>query len=75
MFTLLDHRGFPVTRMIAKDGADLAEPVAGPLNLLTGPGETADFEVNLEPGNYRLEFKQQLAGWIIPVELRVRPRK
>jgi hypothetical protein len=31
--------------------------------------------VNLEPGNYRLEFKQQLAGWIIPVELVVRPRK
>jgi FtsP/CotA-like multicopper oxidase with cupredoxin domain len=71
-FSLLDDKGFPPVRMIAKDGADLAEPVTGPLNLLTGPGETADFEVKLPRGNYRLEFKQALSGWIIPLELRVR---
>jgi manganese oxidase len=71
-FTLLDDRGFPNVRMIAKDGADLAEPVIGPLNLLSGPGETADFEVKLPRGTYRLEFKQALSGWIIPLELRVR---
>ena len=70
--TLLDNQGFPATRMIAKDGADLAAPVTGPLNMLTGPGETADFEVQLKPGTYRLELKQQLSGWIIPIELRVR---
>jgi hypothetical protein len=58
--------------MLAKDGADLTNPVTGPLNMVTGPGETADFEVKLPAGNYRLEFKQQLSGWIIPIELLVR---
>ena len=72
LFTLLDARGFPAVRMVAKDGADLTAPINGPLNMLTGPGETGDFEVNLAPGNYRLEFKQQLSGWIIPIELVVR---
>ena len=72
LFTLLDANGFPPARMIAKDGADLPQPVSGPLNLLTGPGETADFEVKLPRGAYRLEFKQALSGWIIPIELRVR---
>ena len=72
MFALLDDQGFPRTRMIAKDGADLPRPIDGPLNVVTGPGETADFHVKLPPGRYRLEFKQQVAGWIIPVELRVR---
>jgi manganese oxidase len=72
LFTLLDSKGFPPTRMIAKDGADLTYPVTGPLNMLSGPGETGDFEINLAPGTYRLEFKQAAAGWIIPIELRVR---
>jgi manganese oxidase len=72
LFTLLDDSGYTPARLVAKDGADLARPRTGPLNLLTGPGETADYEVNLEPGTYRLEFKQQLAGWIIPLEIRVR---
>jgi FtsP/CotA-like multicopper oxidase with cupredoxin domain len=71
-FTLLNEQGFPSARMIAKDGADLAEPVDGPLNLLTGPGETADFEFTPEAGTYRLEFKQQLSGFIIPLEIRAR---
>lgn len=71
-FTLLDHNGFAAAKLVAKDGADLPEPVTGPLNLLTGPGETADFEVMLPAGKYRLEFKQQLSGWIIPLELVVR---
>ena len=74
LFTLLDDRGFPTTRMIAKDGADLPEPVDGPMNMLSGPGETGDFLVNLAPGIYRLEFKQQISGWIIPIELKVRAR-
>jgi FtsP/CotA-like multicopper oxidase with cupredoxin domain len=72
MFTLLEESSFPNVKMIAKDGADLREPVTGPLNLLTGPGETADYEIKLPAGKYRLEFKQMLAGWIIPVDLYVR---
>ena len=72
LFTLLDQTGFTPVRMVAKDGADLPRPLDVPLNLLTGPGETADFEFTPAAGVYRLEFKQQRAGWIIPVELRVR---
>jgi manganese oxidase len=75
LFTLLDERGYPEATLVAKDGADLDRPRRGPLNLLTGPGETADFELDLEPGTYRLEFKQQLAGWIIPLRIVVRPRR
>ncbi|HEY0671388.1 MAG TPA: multicopper oxidase domain-containing protein [Longimicrobiales bacterium] len=75
MFTLLDDHAFPSTRMIAKDGADLTQPVDGPLNIITGPGETADYEITLPAGNYRMEFKQQLSGWIIPLVLKVRPTK
>jgi FtsP/CotA-like multicopper oxidase with cupredoxin domain len=71
-FTLLDERGFVTTRMLAKDGADLPEPIVGPLNLLTGPGETADFEFTPEAGSYRLEFKQQLSGFIIPIVMQAR---
>jgi FtsP/CotA-like multicopper oxidase with cupredoxin domain len=71
-FTLLGAQGFPTARMVAKDGADLPRPVDGPLNLLSGPGETADFELALEAGRYRLEFKQQLSGFIIPLEIHVR---
>ncbi len=71
ILALLDDRGFPRTRMLAKDGADLPASIEGPLNMLTGPGETADFEIRLPAGTYRLEFKQQLSGWIIPLELRV----
>lgn len=72
-FTLLDERGFAPATMVAKDGADVVRPRTGPLNLLTGPGETADFEFTPGPGTYRLEFKQQLAGWIIPLEIRAAP--
>lgn len=71
-FTLIDDKSFPPVKMIAKDGADLRTPVVGPLNMLTGPGETGDFEVTLPAGDYRLEFKQQLGGWIVPLTLKVR---
>jgi manganese oxidase len=72
LFTMLDDRGYAPARLVAKDGADLVHGRTGPLNLLTGPGETADYEISLQRGTYRLEFKQQLAGWIIPLEIRVR---
>ena len=41
--------------------------------LLTGPGETADFEFTPQaPGDLRLETKTQLSGWIVPMVVRVR---
>jgi FtsP/CotA-like multicopper oxidase with cupredoxin domain len=44
-------------RPVAKDGADLPPALSGlrPARLMTGPGETADFEIEpREPGNWRL---------------------
>jgi FtsP/CotA-like multicopper oxidase with cupredoxin domain len=43
-------------RSLAKDGRDLnsAQSVRGPARLRFGPGETYDFEVLLQPGDYRL---------------------
>jgi hypothetical protein len=38
------------------------------------PGETADFEISAPdtaPPGYRLEIKTMLAGWYIPINLRV----
>jgi hypothetical protein len=62
-------------RPVAKDGANLP-PVQRrerPAWLLTGPGETADFEFTPATlGELRLEVKTQLAGWIIPIVIRVR---
>ena len=41
--------------------------------LLTGPGETADFEFTPRTrGNLRLEVKTLLPGWSVPVTGRVR---
>jgi hypothetical protein len=60
---------------VAKDGADLppAQRRLQPSHLITGTGETADFEFTpTAPGNLRLEIKTQLPGWIIPIELRAR---
>jgi hypothetical protein len=53
---------------------DLArEPMSGNLLVLTGPGETADFEFTPGAlGDLRLEVKTQLPGWIIPIVVRVR---
>ncbi|HET7470063.1 MAG TPA: hypothetical protein VFJ81_10330, partial [Gemmatimonadales bacterium] len=60
---------------VAKDGADLplSQRGARPAWLLTGPGETADFEYTPRArGDLRLEVKTLLPGWIIPVLVRVR---
>ncbi|MEO6058023.1 MAG: hypothetical protein ABIQ49_14435 [Gemmatimonadales bacterium] len=41
--------------------------------LLTGPGETADFEVRADgPGDLRLELDAPFAGWRLEVPVRVR---
>ena len=63
-------------RPIAKDGADLppALAVERPAFLLTGPGETADFEFTpTRSGVLRLEVKSRLPGWYIPLPIVVRP--
>jgi len=62
-------------RPIAKDGADLppALAVEGPAFILTGPGETADFEFTpTAAGLVRLEVKSRLPGWYIPLPIVVR---
>jgi FtsP/CotA-like multicopper oxidase with cupredoxin domain len=64
-------------RPIAKDGADLpqSQRMVRPAYLLTGPGETADFEFTpSSPGNLRLVVKTRLSGWTIPIDISVRPR-
>jgi FtsP/CotA-like multicopper oxidase with cupredoxin domain len=62
-------------RAVAKDGADLpaSQAVVRTERLLTGPGETADFEVRAdEPGDLRLELDAPFAGWRLEVPVRVR---
>ncbi|HEX2723477.1 MAG TPA: multicopper oxidase domain-containing protein, partial [Gemmatimonadaceae bacterium] len=57
---------------IAKDGADLPanQRKSRSAYLLTGPGETADFEFTpAAPGDMRLQVKTRLPGWIIPVDV------
>lgn len=74
-FSLATDTGYARWRPVAKDGADLAPHQAslGPAYLLTGPGETADFEFTpTAPSNLRLNITTQLAGWHVPVAVRVR---
>ena len=62
-------------RAVAKDGADLppSQAVARTDRLLTGPGETADFEVRADaPGESRLELDSPFAGWRLEVPIRAR---
>ncbi len=59
-------------RAVAKDGADLPESqkISSAAYLLTGPGETADFEYTpAEAGYLRLFVRTRVPGWIIPVEV------
>ncbi len=63
-------------RPVAKDGAELPESqrVPQPAFLLTGPGETADFEFTpATAGNMELSIRTRRAGWNIPILLRVSP--
>jgi FtsP/CotA-like multicopper oxidase with cupredoxin domain len=65
----------PVTwRPLAKDGAELPTGLKRPTlgDWISGPGETADFEVWFaHPGTARLEIHTVLAGWYVPIELRI----
>jgi len=51
LFTLESSDGLVEWRQLAKDGAAVATGLAGPqpARLLTGPGETADFEIRPDP--------------------------
>jgi FtsP/CotA-like multicopper oxidase with cupredoxin domain len=63
-------------RALAKDGADLPPSQAVPRTerLLTGPGETADFEVRAEAaGRLRLELDSPFAPWRLEVPVLVNP--
>ena len=77
IFALLSDTAYARWRPIAKDGADLApnQRQLRAAHLLTGPGETADFEFTPSaPGDLRLEIKTMVPGWTIPVQVRVRRR-
>jgi FtsP/CotA-like multicopper oxidase with cupredoxin domain len=75
IFSLSSEDAMAKWRPVAVDGADL--PVSQQKErsawLLTGPGQTADFEFTpASPGDLRLEVKTYVPGWIIPVLVRVR---
>lgn len=75
-FTLGSDTEIATWRPVAKDGADLPESqrTPRPAFLLTGPGETADFEFTpAAPGELVMDVRTRRAGWNIPVVLRVRP--
>jgi FtsP/CotA-like multicopper oxidase with cupredoxin domain len=75
IFSLTSDAAPQQWRPVAKDGADLpaAQRRPRPSWLLTGPGETADFEFTSHArGDMRLEVKTLLPGWIVPVQVRVR---
>jgi FtsP/CotA-like multicopper oxidase with cupredoxin domain len=75
IFSLTSDSALARWRPVAKDGADLplSQRGARPAWLLTGPGETADFEFTPRVrGDLRLEVKTLLPGWIVPVVVRVR---
>jgi FtsP/CotA-like multicopper oxidase with cupredoxin domain len=75
IFSLTSQSALARWRPVAKDGADLPPSQRGvrPAWLLTGPGETADFEFTPRTReDLRLEVKTLLPGWIVPVAVRVR---
>jgi len=77
-FTIGTDTTIATWRPVAKDGDDLPESqrTMQPAFLLTGPGETADFEFTpTEPGQLWLDIRTRRSGWNIPILLRVRPAR
>ncbi len=75
IFSLMSDSALAMWRPIAKDGADipLSQRRLRPAYLLTGAGETADFEFTPSVrGELRLEVKTMLPGWIIPIVVNVK---
>ena len=66
-------------RPVAKDGADLpaSQATSRSAYLLTGPGETADFEYTPSAAGFmRLQVRTRAAGWNVPVDVIVtEPRR
>jgi manganese oxidase len=65
-------------RPVAKDGADLpaSQAVMQPAYLLTGPGETADFEYTpWLPGYMRFTVRTRVSGWNVPMDVFIAPPK
>jgi FtsP/CotA-like multicopper oxidase with cupredoxin domain len=65
-------------RALAKDGAELPphRQTVGPARLLTGPGETMDFEYQpTAPGLMRLDVQQRTNAWRthLPIKVEARP--
>ncbi len=74
-FSIVSDTSVAMWRPVAKDGADLpkSQRTLQPAFLLTGPGETADFEFTpASVGELQLNIRTRVAGWNIPVLLRVR---
>lgn len=73
-FTLGTDTTVSKWKPVAKDGGDLpqSQRTMRFAHLVTGPGETADFEFTpAEPGALRLVVKTRVAGWTIPVDIDV----
>ncbi|HRP08420.1 MAG TPA: multicopper oxidase domain-containing protein, partial [Gemmatimonadales bacterium] len=68
-----DGTPVPWTRL-AKDGAELpiSRQVSDTLPWISGPGETADYEIRLPRGSYTLMVRQVFDEWMMPVEVTVR---
>jgi manganese oxidase len=63
---------------VAKDGADLTPAQSTPRasTVFMGAGETADFLYTPErPGPSRIDVRTRQAGWWVPVQLIVRPKR
>ncbi len=60
---------------LAKDGAELPieRQIPTTSGWLSGPGETADFEINLPRGEYLLMVRQYANEWQLPVTVYVHP--
>jgi len=75
-FTLGNDTTVAQWKPVAKDGADLpkSQTVPRAAYLLTGPGETADFEFTpTVAGPMRLQVRTRAPGWLVPVNVFVRP--
>jgi len=78
LFTLESSGGLVEWRQLAKDGAAVATGLAGPqpARLLTGPGETADFELRPDSvGDLVLNVGAPFAErpWKLALPIRVIP--
>jgi FtsP/CotA-like multicopper oxidase with cupredoxin domain len=76
LFSLMSGDSLLAWRPVAKDGADLppAQMAERPARLQTGPGETADFDVNADhPGEMQMEIAAPYTSrsWKTPLPIHV----